>query len=133
MTRRIDISSYIFIVMMIAMLACGISYSQDFVSSKEFNSSIAKDIVVIEFWANWNIINEFKDLINLKDCVVYRVDIANHMDIQMDYDISAIPTIVVFDNGKEKERFKPNVMFQLEVDKKTIQHSIDTLTLNKFQ
>ena len=33
----------------------------------------------------------------------------------------------------EKVRFNPNVMFQLEADKKTIQHSIDTLILNKFQ
>ena len=55
------------------------------------------------------------------------------MDIQMDYDISAIPTVIIFDNGEEKERFKPNVMFQLDADKKTIQNSVDTLTLNKFQ
>ena len=65
--------------------------------------------------------------------MVYRVDISACMDIQMDYGVSAIPTVLVFDNGEEKERFKPNVMFQLEVDKKTIQNSVDTLTLNKFQ
>ena len=34
---------------------------------------------------------------------------------------------------KLKERFNPNIMFQLSADRKTIQHSIDTLTLNKFQ
>lgn len=133
MIRRIDISSYIYILMMVFMFICGTSYGQDFITSNNFDKKIAKDIVVVEFWAGWNATNEFKELIKLKDCVVYRVDISAHMDVQMDYDISAIPTVIIFDNGEEKERFKPNVMFQLEADKKTIQNSVDTLTLNKFQ
>ena len=133
MIHRIDISSYLYILMMVFMFICGTTFSQDFITSNNFNKKIAKDIVVVEFWAGWNASNEFKELIKLKDCVVYRVDISAHMDVQMDYDIAAIPTVVIFDNGEEKERFKPNVMFQLDADKKTIQNSVDTLTLNKFQ
>ena len=133
MIRRIDISSYLYILIMMLVFICGTSFSQDFVTSNNFNNKIAKDIVVVEFWAGWNATNEFKELIKLKDCVVYRVDISAHMDVQMDYDIAAIPTVIIFDNGEEKERFKPNVMFQLDADKKTIQNSVDTLTLNKFQ
>ena len=133
MIRKIDITSYLYILLMMLMFICGTSYGQDFITSNNFDKKIAKDIVVVEFWAGWNAANEFKELIKLKDCVVYRVDISAHMDVQMDYDISAIPTVIIFDNGEEKERFKPNVMFQLEASKKTIQNSIDTLTLNKFQ
>ncbi len=133
MIHRIDISSYLYILIMVFMFICGTTFSQDFVTSNNFNNKIAKDIVVVEFWAGWNATNEFKELVKLKDCVVYRIDISAHMDIQMDYDISAIPTVIIFDNGEEKERFKPNVMFQLDADKKTIQNSVDTLTLNKFQ
>ena len=133
MIPRIDISSYVYILIMVFMFICGTTFSQDFVTSNNFNNKIAKDIVVVEFWAGWNATNEFKELVKLKDCVVYRVDISAHMDIQMDYDISAIPTVIIFDNGEEKERFKPNVMFQLDADKKTIQNSVDTLILNKFQ
>ena len=54
-------------------------------------------------------------------------------DLQADYNITAIPTVVIFDNGVEKERFGANIMFQLEADKKTIQNSVDTIILNKFQ
>ena len=133
MIRRIDISTYIYIITMMFMFICGTTYSQEFVTSKNFDNKIAKDIVVIEFWAGWNSSNEFNELIKLKDCVVYRVDISTYMDIQMGYNVSAIPTIIIFDNGEEKERFKPNVMFQLEADKKMVQHSVDTITLNKFQ
>ena len=133
MIRRIDITSYLYILVMMLMFICGTSFGQDFINSNNFDKKIAKDIVVVEFWAGWNATNEFKELVKLKDCVVYRVDISAHMDVQMDYDISAIPTVIIFDNGEEKERFKPNVMFQLDADKKTIQNSVDTLTLNKFQ
>ena len=133
MIHKIDISTYLYVIMMMVMFMCGTSFGQDFIGSNDFDKKIAKDIVVVEFWAGWNSANEFKELVKLKDCVVYRVDISAHMDVQMDYDISAIPTVIIFDNGEEKERFKPNVMFQLDADKKTVQNSVDTLTLNKFQ
>ena len=61
------------------------------------------------------------------------IDIMSYMDIQMEYNVTAIPTVIIFDNGVEKERFNPNVMFKLDADKKTVQHSVDTITLNKFQ
>ena len=57
----------------------------------------------------------------------------NCMELQTKYNVSAIPTIIIFDNGIEKARFLPNIMFQLEADKKMLQHSVDTITLNKFQ
>ena len=130
---RIDISNYLYVLMMIFMFACGTAIGQTFATNDTFENDIAKDITVIEFWAGWNSINEFKELIKLKDCNVYRVDIMNCMNIQTEYNVSAIPTIIIFDNGIEKERFLPNIMFQLEVDKKVIQNSVDTITLNKFQ
>ena len=133
MIRRIDISNYLYVLMMIFMFICGTSFSQDFVTTDNFKNKIAKEVVVIEFWAEWNKMNQFNELNKLKGCNVYRIDIMSYMDIQTNYNVTAIPTVIIFDNGVEKCRFNPNVMFQLEADKKTIQHSIDTLTLNKFQ
>ena len=130
---RIDISNYLYVLMMIFMFACGTAIGQTFATNDTFENDIAKDITVIEFWAGWNSVNEFKELAKLKNCNVYRIDIMNCMGIQTEYNVSAIPTIIIFDNGIEKERFLPNIMFQLEVDKKIIQNSIDTITLNKFQ
>ena len=130
---RVDISNYLYILMMLFMFACGTTFSQTFATNETFKDNIAKDITVVEFWAGWNSANEFKELIKLKDCGVYRVDIMHCMDIQTKYNVSAIPTVIVFDNGVEKERFLPNIMFQLEADKKVIQNTVDTITLSKFQ
>ena len=133
MIKRIDISNYLYILMMIFMFICGTAISQDFVTTDNFKNKIAKDVVVIEFWAEWNQTNQFNELNKLKGCNVYRIDIMSYMDVQMNYNVTAIPTVIVFDNGVEKERFNPNVMFKLDADKKTVQHSVDTITLNKFQ
>ena len=54
------------------------------------------------------------------------------MDLQSKFNVTAIPTLIVFENGEEKSRFVPNVMFQLEADSKTVQKNIDKLMLAKF-
>ena len=133
MIKRIDISNYLYVLMMVFMFLCGTALSQDFVTADNFKDKIAKDITIIEFWAEWNQMNQFNELNKLKGCNTYRIDIMSSMDVQNDYNVTAIPTIIVFDNGVEKCRFNPNVMFQLDADKKTVQHSVDTITLNKFQ
>tara|TARA_Y100001968_G_scaffold327601_1_gene372964 strand:- start:1145 stop:1516 length:372 start_codon:yes stop_codon:yes gene_type:complete len=115
------------------LLICNICIGQDFIDENNFNEKIAKDITAVEFWAGWNVQNEFKELNKLKECVVYRIDVTSNIDIQTKYSVTAIPTIIIFDNGVEKERFLPNIMFQLDADKKTVQHSVDTIKLNKFQ
>ena len=133
MIKRIDVSNYLYVLMMVFMFLCGTALSQDFVTADNFKNKIAKDITIVEFWAEWNQMNQFNELIKLKGCNVYRIDIMSYMDIQMNYNVTAIPTVIIFDNGVEKARFNPNVMFQLDADKKTVQHSVDTITLNKFQ
>ena len=120
------------LILVILLIGSEFCFGQDFISSDNFKDKVAKDIVIVEFWASWNAQNEFKELIKLKDCMAYRIDISKHMDVQMKYGVNAIPTIIIFDNGILKEKFGANVMFQLDADKKTIQNSIDTLLLNKF-
>ena len=135
MKKQIDISTwmYVFILFVIYILGTSSLFSQDYITANNFKEKIAKDVVAIEFWADWNKTNQFNELNKLKGCNAYRIDIMSYMDIQMNYNVTAIPTVIIFDNGVEKARFNPNVMFKLDADKKTVQHSVDTITLNKFQ
>ena len=135
MKKQIDISTWLYAVVLFIVYLLGTTslFSQDFISTSNFKNKIAKDVVAVEFWAEWNKMNQFNELNKLKGCNVYRIDIMSSMDVQTDYNVTAIPTVIIFDNGIEKERFNPNVMFKLEADKKTVQHSVDTITLNKFQ
>ena len=128
-----NIANHILNLLGVLFFIVGSAFGQDFVSSDNFNKTIAKDVVVVEFWVEWNASNQFAELNKLKECEKYRVDIGKCNKIQNKYNVSAIPTVLVFENGEERERFGPNIMFQLDADKKTIQHSVDTIILNKFQ
>ena len=132
MKKELEISTYIYVLMMLLVFGCSTAFSQTFING-DFNEKIAKDVVAVEFWADWNAANQFNDLAKLKECEVYRVDIMANADTQAKYDVSAIPTVIIFDNGIEKCRFNPNIMFQLDADKKTVQNSVDTIVLSKFQ
>jgi len=129
---KVDISNYVYILLMLLAFGCGIVQGQTFING-DFKDRIAKDVVAVEFWAEWNAANQFNDLSKLKECEAYRLDIMANSDTQMEYNVSAIPTVIIFDNGVEKCRFNPNIMFQLEADKKIVQNSVDTIILNKFQ
>ena len=135
MKKQIDISTWLYVAVLFIIYLLGTSslFSQNFINTNNFKDKIAKDVVAVEFWAEWNQMNQFNELNKLKGCNVYRIDIMSYMDVQMNYNVTAIPTVIIFDNGIEKERFNANVMFKLEADKKTVQHSVDTITLNKFQ
>jgi len=130
--RQIEISNYVYVLIMLIVFGCSAAVGQEFING-DFKERIAKDIVAVEFWADWNSANQFADLIKLKECEKYRLDIMANADTQAEYDITGIPTVIIFDNGVEKVRFNPNIMFQLEADKKTLQNSVDTIILNKFQ
>ena len=135
MKKRIDVTTWAYVatILIIYFLGTTIGLAQETITASNFDNKIAKDVVAVEFWAEWNQANQFNELAKLKDTSVYRVDIMHCSSLQVDYNITAIPTVVIFDNGVEKERFNANIMFQLEADKKVIQNSIDTIILNKFQ
>jgi len=107
--------------------------AQEFVTSSSFGPKTAKGIVVVEFWVEWNQGNEVEFLEALKDCSSYRVCIIKSSDLQSKYKVTSVPTIIVFDNGVEQNRFNPNIMMELNATKKEVQSVIDEITFNKFQ
>ena len=101
MIKQIEISNYIYVLIMLLAFGCGVVKGQDFING-DFDEKIAKDIVAVEFWADWNKANQFVELNKLKECESYRLDIMANADIQTKYNITGIPTVIIFDNGVEK-------------------------------
>lgn len=120
------------LVFLIVLFSISKMNGQEFLTSSNFDTKITKDIVAVEFWVGWNQSNEFSEFIKLDDCEKYRVDIEKYPDIQEKYNVTCIPTVIIFESGEEKERFKANIMFELEATKKDVQNSIDKIMLAKF-
>ena len=131
--KKIYIGPYLQILTAIFFLLMGLASGQDFITTENFEDKIAKDIVAVEFWVEWNKSNEFEDFGMLDDCTKYRVNVGEYPELQEKYKVTCIPTVIIFESGEEKERFKANIMFQLDADKKIVQNSINNLVLNKFQ
>jgi len=67
-----------------------------------------KGLVLVDFWAEWcgpckmlapiidEIAAEFKDL------KIVKVDVDANNDIATEYNVSSIPTVIIFENGKIK-------------------------------
>ena len=89
-------------------------------------------ICVIEFNASFNSQNSVPWIENLEDCEIARVDIAAAPDLQKKHKIVVVPTIVVFNEGEEQERFQANIMMTMEATIEDVQEAVDDIMLNDF-
>jgi len=105
--------------------------SQDFLHEDDYDKKTKHGIVLVEFWASFNSVNE----VNLKkiyDCKKYRVDMSQDPSLMTTHNIMAVPTVVIYHNGKEIKRFLPSLMMKLDAEIKDIQEVIDELVGDKF-
>ena len=91
------------------------------------------DVIVVEFWAEWNNHNECKFLKDLEECNIVKADIVASKALADKYNIEVLPTLVIFHNNEEIIRFKGNLLFQLGVKKKEVQTKVDSIIISKFQ
>ena len=119
------------IIFAILILMTSKGFSQDFIHQDDFKKKTSQGIVLVEFWAEFNAINQ----VNLKkiyDCKKYRVDMSLDPSLMVTHKVMAVPTIVLYNNGKEIIRFLPTVMMVLDAEIKDIQKEIDKLVDDKF-
>lgn len=70
---------------------------------------------VIEFNAGFNTNNGYKDLGRISGAKVYRMDIEAKPDLMQKYDIKSLPTIIYFNDGKERYRWEAGIDMKLHV------------------
>ena len=119
------------IIFMVLILMTSKGFSQDFIHQDDFKKKTSQGIVLVEFWAEFNAINQ----VNLKkiyDCKKYRVDMSTDPNLMVTHKVMAVPTVVIYHNGKEIKRFLPSLMMKLDAELKDIQDAIDELVDDKF-
>ena len=89
-------------------------------------------ICVAEFNASFNSANSVPWIEKLNDCATTRGDIASAPNLQTAHKIVVVPTIVVFNNGEEVERFQANIMMTMEASKSDVQGAIDEIIMSDF-
>lgn len=89
-------------------------------------------VCVVEFNASFNAANGVDWLDKLSDCKGKRVDIATSPELQKKHKIVVVPTVIVFNDGEEVERFQANIMMQLEATQDDVQEAIDEIIMSDF-
>lgn len=98
-----------------------------------FAGSIPQDgICVVEFNAPFNKANSVDWIDELSDCKGRRVDISESPELQAKHKIVVVPTVIVFNDGEEVERFQGNIMMQLEASQEEVQSAVDEILISWF-
>ena len=119
------------IIFMVFILMTSKGFSQDFIHQDDFKKKTSQGVVLVEFWAEFNAINQV-NLKKLYDCKKYRVDMSTDPNLMVTHKIMAVPTVIIYHNGKEVKRFLPSLMMKLDAEIKDIQAVIDELVGDKF-
>jgi hypothetical protein len=103
-----------------------------FVTPAEDKEICGSGICVVEFNASFNAQNSVPWIEKLNDCETARVDIATAPELQKKHRIVVVPTIVVFNEGEEAERFQANIMMTMDATIAEVQEAVDDIMLNDF-
>ena len=102
-----------------------INHSQDICERND-------ELCVIQFNASFNASNSVDWCGDLTDCSTSDVDIMKNSDLQKQYKIVVVPTILILDDGEEVARFQANIMMMMEATREEVQESIDEIIMSKF-
>ena len=93
--------------------------------------------VVVQVNADWNKSSSIH-LGHLDNCQWFNASIDNKdygAAIASEWNIKSVPTIIMFEKGKEIKRFEAGLSFRLDPDdiKKKIKEEVDEIMLRRFQ
>tara|TARA_R110000824_G_scaffold17796_5_gene71488 strand:+ start:410 stop:781 length:372 start_codon:yes stop_codon:yes gene_type:complete len=120
--------------LLLSLLSCFVFSGALLVSIPKVDPpSLSTDgIVVVEFNAAFNKQNSVDWIEKLNDCTTDRVDIATSPQLQAEFKIVVVPTIIVFNEGEEVKRFQANIMMQIDANRDDVQDAVDEIIMSDF-
>ena len=108
----------IYTLVLIFVLICGSAFGQ--IEIKQFN-------------AGWNSANDVPWVQKLSDCkTIGYYDISKDKEIQKEYKIAVVPTIIIFKDGEEVARFQADLSFKMVATREEVQEEIDNQLMSDF-
>jgi hypothetical protein len=112
-------------------------YGQSLKSLQDVQLLTQQGCVVVQVNADWNISASI-NISGLQNCYIVEASIDNKdygAALAKEWNIKSVPTIIVFEYGKELKRFEAGLAFRL--DEKSIlskiKQEIDNIMLRRFQ
>lgn len=93
---------------------------------------VGSGLTVVHFNAGWNSANNVKWFGGLSDAKLKRCDIVTDAAAASKYEIVVVPTIIVFNGGKEIKRYQADISFSIKATKLEVQRTIDKEGMSDF-
>ena len=94
--------------------------------------SANSQIEVKYFNAGWNAANEVIWVGKLSDCDLEKYDIGTEPKKAQEFKVVVVPTIIIFQDGEEVERYQADISFKMEATREELQDFIDELIMSAF-
>jgi thioredoxin 1 len=103
-------------------------------TDENFDKATRRGLVVVEFWAPWNVTNKVAilDEWDTFDAKVYRINIELYPGLQKDNKVVVLPTIIFYDGGDEVERLQGDMTFTLKTTIKELDDIVEEILSSKF-
>ena len=99
------------------------------------SSTISKrGIVLVHYNAGFNDVNNYVDIVKVKDAKIFKASIDGNATLKQDERIRSVPTVVLYNNGKEIFRWEAGINLSLShINYREIQKEVDKITgANQF-
>ena len=112
-------------------------YGQSLKNLQDVQLLTQQGCVVVQVNADWNISASI-NISQLKNCLIVEASIDNKdygAALASEWNIKSVPTIIVFEYGKELKRFEAGLSFRLDESEilRKIKQEIDNIMLRRFQ
>jgi hypothetical protein len=97
-----------------------------------FSLSLYSQVEVKYFNAGWNKANDIEWVSKLSDCELEKFDIGTDPSLAAKYKVVVVPTIIIFQDGEETERYQADISFKMSATKEEVQDYIDELIMSAF-
>ena len=94
--------------------------------------SAYSQIEVKYFNAGWNAANDIVWVDKLSDCEIEKFDIGAKPADAGKFKVVVVPTIIIFQDGEEVERYQADISFKMSDTKEEVQDYIDELIMSAF-
>ena len=91
-----------------------------------------EDICIIEFNAPFNKNNTCDWLNEVEEAKIICINILESPQLQKEYKITTVPTILILDGDIEVKRYLPNIMLETTATKEGVQEVVEEILFNKF-
>lgn len=85
----------------------------------------AAETVVLYFNANWNAANHYIPIDRLTNCNIQKVMIDQAPHLQKKFNVTQVPSVILFKNGVEVKRWEAGISLKLAVHGAQIQGEIN--------